>query len=393
MKLLKTLLLAAVLVQCYACNEKQTYDATQFDVIIQNVKLFDGEQVFDNSTILTKDGVIKEIITDKLTTYIGDNVVDGKGKTLIPGLINAHVHAFNKQHSQSAVQSGVLTLLDMFSNYKVMRDSLTLLGNTSKDYAYFYSAQATVTVPDGHCTQFGPVPTITSAEEIPQFVEDRIAEGSDYIKIIIEGGSVSNPLPTLSDEMVKLAVEKSNALNKISLAHISWRADAIMAADYGINGIAHIWRRDSIGISNKELEILKQKKTFIIPTLMVRKTSADKYEGYADMDLVMNDNLKLYQAGIPLLAGTDAPNNGLNYGSDLIKEMELLVTSGLSSLDALIAATSNPSIQFKLGDKGFVKTGASADFVLIKGNPTHDIKALNNIIGIWKFGEQIVLDK
>jgi len=169
------------------------------------VKLFDGDEIFENVTVLTENGIIKSIILNENAKYYGANVIDGTGKTLIPGLINAHVHAFEKEHLQEAARNGVLTLLDLFNKSAMGADSLRSLRD-SAGYAYYYSSGPTVTVPGGHGTQFGKVPGILVADNTAQFVADRIAEGCDYIKLIIEKGSASSPIPTLTNEMLSLAI-------------------------------------------------------------------------------------------------------------------------------------------------------------------------------------------
>jgi imidazolonepropionase-like amidohydrolase len=379
----------AFLFSIYICISSCTnYDSTKYDLIIQNVNFFDGDSVIPSATVLVQENTVKEIIVNKNTAFEGANVIEGKGKTIIPGLINAHVHAWRNKHSRESVKSGVLTMLDLFNGDLAAIDTLRKSGDTSRYFAYYYSAGFTVTVPKGHVTQFGSVPTISDTADVSKFINDRVQEGSDYIKLIIESGSESSPLPTLNDDMIRLAIEKSRELDKISIAHISRRSDAIKAANYGINGLAHIWRRDTIGITDEEVKIFKDNKVFIIPTLIVRQRAPERW-GAIDMDLIRKDILKLHLAGIPLLAGTDSPNLEINYGSDLFKELQLLVRSGLTPLEALKSATSVTSKSFKLDQKGLIKEGYSADFILISGDPTIDIKDLSNIEAIWKQGERI----
>jgi len=93
-----------------------------------------------------------------------------------------------------------------------------------------------------------------------------------------------------------------------------------------------------------------------------------------------------HQAGVPLLAGTDSPAPGITRGVSLHCELELLVQSGLSASDALTAATYTPARQFGLHNSGRIAVGLRADLVLIDGDPTTNILALPNIVGIWKLG-------
>ncbi len=95
-----------------------------------------------------------------------------------------------------------------------------------------------------------------------------------------------------------------------------------------------------------------------------------------------------YEAGVPILAGTDANHaNGapavIRHGESLHHELELLVDAGLSTVDALRAATSLPALHFGLTDRGIIEPGRRADLVLIDGDPINDISATRQIKRIW----------
>jgi imidazolonepropionase-like amidohydrolase len=102
-----------------------------------------------------------------------------------------------------------------------------------------------------------------------------------------------------------------------------------------------------------------------------------------------------YRAGVPVLAGTDANADAgspaaVSHGDSLHHELELLVNAGLSSLDALRAATSRPARYFGLGDRGAVEPGRRADLVLIGGDPLQDIRATRSIRRVWCGGTERV---
>lgn len=94
----------------------------------------------------------------------------------------------------------------------------------------------------------------------------------------------------------------------------------------------------------------------------------------------------LHRAGVPILAGTDAPSPGLAHGLSLHRELELLVLSGLTPLEALASATSEPARAFGFHDRGRVTEDRRADLVLVSGDPTVDIQATRDIVGVWKLG-------
>jgi hypothetical protein len=102
---------------------------------------------------------------------------------------------------------------------------------------------------------------------------------------------------------------------------------------------------------------------------------------------------QLREAGVPILAGTDAPNPGTTFGASLHRELELLVRAGLAPVEALRAATSVPAAKFNLIGRGRLKPGMVADLVLVSGDPTRDIKATRDIVSVWKGGRLVDREK
>jgi imidazolonepropionase-like amidohydrolase len=97
----------------------------------------------------------------------------------------------------------------------------------------------------------------------------------------------------------------------------------------------------------------------------------------------------LHDAGITILAGTDAPNPGTGYGASMHAELLLLTESGLTPEEALHAATAAPAREFGLIDRGRIEPGRRADLLLVKGDPSEDIRATRDIIKVWKAGVEI----
>jgi imidazolonepropionase-like amidohydrolase len=94
----------------------------------------------------------------------------------------------------------------------------------------------------------------------------------------------------------------------------------------------------------------------------------------------------LEAAGVPLLAGTDAPNPGTTHGASLHRELELLVAAGLTPVEALTAATSTPARMFGLLDRGRIAPGLRADLLLVAGDPSIDITTTRAIVYVWRNG-------
>ncbi|MFZ1010679.1 MAG: amidohydrolase family protein [Candidatus Sulfotelmatobacter sp.] len=97
----------------------------------------------------------------------------------------------------------------------------------------------------------------------------------------------------------------------------------------------------------------------------------------------------LHRAGITILAGTDSPNPDTGYGVSMHAELELLTECGLTPEEALQAATAGPAREFQLIDRGRIQTGRRADLLLVAGDPSKDIRATRDIVGVWKAGVRI----
>jgi imidazolonepropionase-like amidohydrolase len=98
---------------------------------------------------------------------------------------------------------------------------------------------------------------------------------------------------------------------------------------------------------------------------------------------------RLHDAGVPILAGTDAPNRNTVHGASLHEELAQLVDVGLTAQEALAAATSRPADAFGLRDRGRIAVGKRADLLLVEGDPTRDILDSRRILTVWKNGFRV----
>src|SRR5882762_4001952 len=113
------------------------------------------------------------------------------------------------------------------------------------DYADLRSAGFLATAPGGHGTEYGiPVPTLTKPEEAQAWVDARIAEGSDYIKAVLDDSleyGVPKPIPTLSKETLQALAVAAHKRGKLLVVHIGTLQQAIDAINAGADGLAHLF--------------------------------------------------------------------------------------------------------------------------------------------------------
>ncbi|HTG32747.1 MAG TPA: amidohydrolase family protein [Thermoanaerobaculia bacterium] len=406
------LLAAAVLAGSFTVAAR-AQDASR-TVAVTNVRIFDGTRVIPRGTVVFQGGKILAV-GEKAATPAGAQVVDGAGQTILPGFIDSHTHTWGEALERALV-FGVTTELDMFTDpglARQMRDEQAKSGAPGR--ADLYSAGILATAPGGHGTEYGmTVPTLTKPEEAQAWVDARVAEGSDYVKIVIEDGSpYGRKIPTLDQATVAALVTAAHKRGKLAVVHVSTEDGAREAIEAGADGLVHIFsdRAPEPGFA----ALIARHKAFVTPTLTVVESTAGVPSGkaligdarltpYLRTDEVQNLGKsfptkldfkhalaavgQLAKAGVPILAGTDSPNPGTTHGASIHRELELLVSAGLSPTAALTAATATPARIFGLKDRGRIAPGLRADLVLVKGDPTTDILATRDIQRVWKLGHE-----
>ena len=389
-------------------------------LLIEHVRVFDGTRTLENRSVLVEDGVIRSV-AETIPRPPGAHIVDGTGKTLLPGLIDSHTHTIAEALLQQAPIFGVTTDLDMFTDPKVAAGiKQQQREGKLRDYADLRSAGYLATVPGGHGTEYGiAVPTLTRPEEAQAWVDARIAEGSDYIKIIYDDSleyGVAKPSPTLSKALMKALAETAHKRGKLVVTHIGSLQQALDAIDAGTDGLAHLF----VGPASAPDfgRIAAAHHIFVVPTLTVLNSIcgasfnaelADdpRIEPYllpsesaamkARFSLPKTPSCQganeavrqLKAAHVPILAGTDAGNPGTTQGASVHGELELLVRAGLTPAEALHAATAAPAAVFHLDDRGQIAPGKRADLLLVDGDPTVDIRQTRDIVAVWKAGYAI----
>jgi imidazolonepropionase-like amidohydrolase len=213
-----------------------------------------------------------------------------------------------------------------------------------------------------------------------QFVAGRAAEGSDYIKIIVGSPGADHEQATV-DALVAAAHKRGMR----AVAHASSSAAVAKAQQAGVDVLTHVPLDRALDQSAAAR--MAAAGRILIPTLTMMETLAARPGRPGDDYGAARDSVAAaYRAGVPILAGTDANADSpaaVSHGDSLHHELELLVDAGLTSLDALRAATVLPARHFGLADRGAVGPGRRADLVLIDGDPLQDIRATRSIRRIW----------
>lgn len=380
---------------------------------ITQVDVFDGKTVRRAQNVLVVDGLI-DAVEPHLPIPPGVPVTPGAGKMLLPGLIDAHVHTSGSSRSD-ALRFGVTAELDMFMDWHALADARAQRQVlTQTDKSDLWSAGTLATAAGGYGTESGlEIPTLSEASQAQAWVDTRVAEGSDYIKIAVDRGSPPHPLPTLSPPVVTALVTAAHHSGKLALVHIETLDSAWVAVSAGADALAHIFKDEPA--DDAFVSLVRQKHMFVIPTLTLFSASScgpmaaslakdpaiKPYLSSAQAQMLRagsvhcappelemaSQNARIFhQGGITLLAGTDAGHPGAAHGVSLLGEVELLWKAGLTPEEALAAATSVPAERFGLKDRGHIGHGQRADLVLVDGDPSRDPVMIRRIVGVWKNG-------
>ncbi|MFE5393045.1 amidohydrolase family protein [Streptomyces sp. NPDC056568] len=340
-------------------------------VALTRVRVFDGDRLTAPRTVVIDDGRIG-------VSALGARRVDCAGAVLLPGLIDAHLHLKDVDTLHRLARSGVTTGLDMACFPPSVAASLRGLPGLPDIRSAGVPAVAPGSPQSGLPT-FPADAVLTGPDQASRFVRARIAEGSDYIKIIIDE-------PGLSPETVKAVTAAAHSLGKLVMAHATTTAMAERALDAGVDMIHHVPLDTALpaGVAARYAAT----GTVAVPTLTMMEGFAGL--GIPGMDYAAAEGsvAALRRAGARILVGTDANSTpGIPvqppFGTSIHHEVELLVRAGLTPLEALRATTGLPAQSFGLRDRGAVRPGYRADLLLVDGDPLADITATRAVRRVW----------
>lgn len=386
---------------------------------IRDVRLFDGERFVPDATVHVRDGLIVAAGPD-VAVPDGVETIDGRGRTLLPGLIDGHVHTWGEAR-RDALRFGVTTMLDMFSDPRGLPAAKRERADLAHaDTADLWSAGLLATADGGHGTQYGVVvPTLATPADADAWVAARVAEGSDWIKIVREDLHVfdaGRTLPTLDAATAAAIIDAAHAHDRMAVVHATAQEAARESVRDGADGLVHVFQDAPADAGF--VALAKARGVFVVPTLSVIATFAGRPQTVSDdprlrgwlstaqvqslgetrrfarpspalLANALESVRRLHAAGVPIVAGTDAPNTGTAHGASLHQELQLLAEAGLSPAQALAAATSVPAREFGLADRGRIAAGLRADLVLVEGDPGADLAATRSIVTVWKNGRPV----
>lgn len=365
----------------------------------------------------------------------GVRYVDAPGASLMPGMIDAHVHLAydgsprpldyklatlsesypavalrSVRHARDTLRAGITAVRDLNAPGGVILALRDAIAAGHVEGPRVVACGQGLSVTGGHMDKGGWGDHVAfrdlnapcdGPDAFRQGVREQVKRGADCIKINLCGGSSRDLHAPYKQEMtdaeVEAAIDEAHRLEKRVAAHTSGGPSVTMAVRAGLDSVEHgHW------IDEETADLMAQRGTFYVPTLLVNERNYEigrdalggSDAGWAWLDRAREDKWasleRVRRAGAPIVMGTDA-GFMLPHGSMTARELELLVQGGLSAMEAIVAATSNAARLLDI-DAGLVRVGAVADLLLVPGDPSHDVRVLQDLsaLRVWRAGREVV---
>jgi imidazolonepropionase-like amidohydrolase len=431
-------LAALVALPALAALTPRAASADGLDLVVSNVRVFTGEAVLEQATVTVHDGVIVSILPTTGGPAAGSGAggvpgasggsgagrgasasvstglaptpavhLDGAGRTLVPGLIDAHVHLISGSTAstelaetawvtdqlpavlQAYLDAGVTTV-------KSAGDSLSLILGVRDDLAAgaltgprLLLSGKVITAPGGHpaATLCGANPwcldqlvsEVGTPAEAEAEVDALAVAGVDAIKFVLDGAA---GLPKLTAPVMNALVARAQLHGLPISAHVGLPlADALTVVATGVDGVDHMVL-SPLPDDALALAMLASGARYV-PTLV--KMQAAFPGAFANAQANLGS---LHADGVTIVLGTDTAG-AFPPGQSTLDELVLLVGSGLTPREALEAGTVHAAAFLGLDDVGVLAPGKRADLVLVDGDPLTDITDMANVVAVMQAGRVV----
>jgi imidazolonepropionase-like amidohydrolase len=412
----KILLFVSVLACLFSyCQQKEKY------ILLKPERVFDGEQMHTGWVVLVKNNKIEQSGEMRFKLPAETEIIELKGMTLLPGLIEGHSHLFLHPYNETSWNDQVLkesraerTVRAVSHAKETLLAGFTTVRDLGTEGALYDDAGLKESIEKGLIPgprmiiatraivttgSYGPKlsvdnETIKGAAEadgedaLIKEIRMQIGKGADIIKLYADyrWGLNKDAQPTFTYDELKKAVEVTNSSGRKLVVH-AVTPEAMRRAT--LAGVATIEHGDN---GTEEIfKLMKEKNVALCPTLAAGE-SILQYDGWkknVDIEPLRIANKKksfstALKAGVTICMGGDV---GVFPHGDNAKEMELMVEYGMNPLDVLKSATSVNADVFGYGDKiGRIKPGLLADLIAVDGDPSIDIKNIRKIKLVLKNG-------
>ena len=385
-------------------------------------------QVLTEYSIIVEGNTITDVLAGFTKPSGADKVIDLKNKTVLPGLIDCHVHlehetsptrymeTFTYNPADYAFQSVVYAERTLMTGFTTVRD----LGGTGVNISLrnainkklikgprIFTAGKSIATTGGHADPTngfrndlmgdpGPAAGVANGpDECRKAVRQRYKDGADLIKITASGGVLSvaksGENPQFTEEEIKAIVETAHDYGYKVAAHCHGAEAMKRAVRAGVNSIEHGTMMD-----DEVMQLMKQHGTYFVPTITAGKAVGDsaKKPGYypalvtpkalAIGPKIQGTFAKAYKAGVKIAFGTDA--GVYAHGKNWL-EFVYMTEVGMPPMEAIQSATVAAADLIGVSDKiGSIEKGKLADIIAVDGDPIKDIQAMGKMSFVMKDG-------
>ena len=364
--------------------------------------LYAGGLVFDGTGRLVEGATIAKVAPlGEFDGFAGERV-DTSGGTLLPGLVDCHVHLCmggeaNPAAAMSTLRDSQIVMKALANAQTTMRGGVTSVRDCGgKDYLEFAvrdacntgqqlgptirAAGRMICMTGGHGNRLGRV--ADGVDEVVKAVREQVHAGSDVIKIMATGGVMTpgvNPEDAhYTAEEMAAGIHEGHRFHKSCASHAQGSEGILNAVRGGIDSIEH-----GIFMTDECVEEMTKRGTYLVPTLAaVRNIIAHKDQGVPAFavekcERVVVDHVnsirKFYKAGGKIAMGTDAGTPYNRHGVNALELQYMVTEAGISPADALVFSTRNGTDLMGVTDRGTIAEGKAADLLIVDGNPVEDI--------------------
>jgi imidazolonepropionase-like amidohydrolase len=390
-------------------------------LLIDDVRLWDGtgSAAQPKMSVEVRDGRIHWIgsASDWRGSRARVRVVDGRARTLIPGLIDCHVHYSGPggpewiarftdplpeismravELAETSLRSGVTTARDVGASQGVSI-SLAHKARAGEIRAPNIRAAGTWIAHRGTYVPFAR--HFGEPAELRDAIKTEIEAGADMIKVALAGwneGARPQGAPDVpfDEKLLAVAVEEAHHRGFKIACHANDPMSCRIAAHSGVDSLEH-----GMFLEAADLEAMAKNKTYLVPTMSVwdamlyyaREVDWPEARKKRAEDLRQGSRavvIGAMKAGVPIALGTDAGGGAARHGR-IAREAELMVESGMKPDDVLLAATSSAAKLIGEDERGIIEKGKIGDLVLLDSDPLEDIGGLRLIAAVFQGGQRV----
>jgi imidazolonepropionase-like amidohydrolase len=390
-------------------------------IAIHNARLINGAgAMIERATVVIRGATIAAVGTSKdVVIPRGATRIDGRGYTLLPGLIDCHVHLClggepdvveaiaretpsftllkSSRAARQTLEAGFTTVRDVGARNHSIFALKQAIDSGLVPGPRIVGAGLAICMIGGHARFIGQ--EVEGADQVRTAVRAQIAAGAEVIKVIASGGvltpGTSPDQAQMTPEELQAAVNEAQRGGRKVAAHAHGASGMKNAIHAGVHSIEHATLMD-----DDAAILMKQQGVFMVPTLSALATTAGCRTGCGVPESAVEKAKamtkrhaasfkKAHRSGILIAMGTDA-GTPLNYHGENAQELDRMVAFGMTPMESIVASTSAAARLIGIQDKvGTIAKGKQADLVLFDGNPLRRIDLLRDrsrIVGVMQAG-------